>query len=81
MPWGQYVWRDPDYGNEFLRKAEKYKIHEHWELMLRKAWDKTIGQYPEGTVVTNKMVREFTDEFSVLAGPWLAAHLKHEDSW
>ena len=80
LPYDKHIEPMLLYGNEFLRKAEKYKIHEHWELMLRKAWDKTIGQYPEGTVVTNKMVHEFTDEFSVLAGPWLAAHLKHEDS-
>lgn len=67
------------YGQVFMRKAENYRIKQQWELFLRTAWDRTIGQYPEGTMITGEMMRELTNEFSIIASPWLAAQLIHQE--
>ena len=79
IPYEQF--RNPmlSYMRIFLKKAENYRINQQWELFLRTAWDRTIGKYPEGTLITSEMMREFTDEFSIIAAPWLEAHLVRED--
>lgn len=78
-PYEQFTNPMLSYMKIFMKKAENYRINQQWELFLRTAWDRTIGKYPEGTHVTTEMMREFTDEFSIIAAPWLAAHLVHEE--
>ena len=67
-------------GMEFIHKASRIKQYEMNEKMLRAAWDRTIGRYPEGTVISLRMMREFIDEYEEEMVPWLAANMGSADS-
>lgn len=58
--------------NELMKTVYKKQNSENIQRMVERAMDRSLKKHPEGVILTEEMMREFTNELMKEVGPWIA---------